>query len=156
HDPSTDALVQAPGEAGYFSVQLQFQQHGGYRLRRQAASTYQLIDVARIEPHLREKFVIGAGPRNAPCGAAPHAELFQPALSAPPQLGPLLDERVAALRNRRVDRARDGEHLAPLVGSEARSDQRPRVERGLDDQAAASEPGDEAVAPGEISGVGLG
>src|SRR5215813_6677295 len=43
HDPSTDALVQASREAGYLSIKLQLQQHGGYDVDGQATATDQFV-----------------------------------------------------------------------------------------------------------------
>ena len=57
---------------------------------------------------------------------------------------------MATSRLRRVDRAGDREHLAPGVARHPRGDERARLQRGLDDKRALSEPGDDAVAQWEV------
>src|SRR6185436_12505365 len=61
-----------------------------------------------------------------------------------------LDERVAALGDRRVDRTRNGEDLATLLGGRARRDERAGSERRLDDQTALRESADQAIAAREV------
>ena len=55
---------------------------------------------------------------------------------------PFADQPVAALGERRVDRAGQREHLAPLLGGQARGDERARGQRRFDDQHAAREAAD--------------
>jgi len=52
-----------------------------------------------------------------------------------------------------MDRTRQREHLASLLGREARGNERTRGERRLHHQAAARKSGDHAVAPREIARV---
>ena len=67
------------------------------------------------------------------------------------ELGALADQRMATPRLRRVDRARDGEHLAPRLDGEPRRDQRARLQGCFDHQRAATQPRDDAVAQREVS-----
>ena len=57
---------------------------------------------------------------------------------------------MAAARLRRVDRARDREDLAAGLGRQARRDQRSGPQRRLDDQRAARQAGDDAVADRKV------
>ncbi|MCY1433587.1 hypothetical protein D9M71_496190 [compost metagenome] len=90
------------------------------------------------------------GPGRHALPAAPRLEDVGHALH---QLRALADQLVAATRARVVDRARNGEHLAALLGSQAGGDQRTAGRAGLDHQHAEGQPADDAVAPGEIAGV---
>ena len=54
------------------------------------------------------------------------------------------------LDERRMDRARNGEHFASLLGGGARRDERAGGERGFDHQAAAREAADQPVAARKI------
>ena len=74
------------------------------------------------------------------------AQLLEDVGGAVDQLGALLDQRVAAARLRRMDRAGDREHVAAGLGGQPRGDQRARLQRRLDHQRAARQPGDDAVA----------
>jgi hypothetical protein len=49
-----------------------------------------------------------------------------------------------------MDRARNREHLATLIGGGARRDERARSERRLDHQAALRETADQTIAPREV------
>ena len=60
------------------------------------------------------------------------------------------DQLVAAARERIMDRAGNGEHLASLLGGEPRGDQRAGARRGLDDEHAERESADQAVATREV------
>ena len=53
-------------------------------------------------------------------------------------------------RRRRVDRTRQGEHLAAAFGGQPRGDQAARAQRRLDHQHAARQAGDDAVAAREV------
>ena len=81
-------------------------------------------------------------------------KLFENVARRLDELGALLDQLVAAAGDRRVDRSRNGEDLAPLLGGETGSDQRTAFGSGLDDQDAARETGDDAVAAREVGGDG--
>ena len=66
------------------------------------------------------------------------------------QFGSLLDQSVRPTRQRRMNRARDGEYLAPHVGREARCDERPAALRCFDDQYAARQACNDTVAAGKV------
>ena len=57
---------------------------------------------------------------------------------------------MAALRERRMDRAGNREHFAALLARKARRDQRSRRQRRLDDEHAARKAADQAVAAREV------
>ncbi len=59
---------------------------------------------------------------------------------------------MAATRLWRMDRARNGEHLAALLGGQPGGDERARLHGGLDHQRALRQPGNEAVALRKIGG----
>ena len=77
-------------------------------------------------------------------------QLVDDVVRAVDQLGALLDERVAAARLRRVDRARDREDVAAGLEREPRRDQRARLHGRLDDQRAARQRRDDAVPDREV------
>ena len=96
-----------------------------------------------------DRRIDGGGPRCMPL----HSQLLQQVLSALHQLCALLDKCVAALRVGRMYRSRNGEHLAPLIGGEARGDERARGERRFHHQATARKARDDAIAPREIGAM---
>ena len=77
-------------------------------------------------------------------------QLVDDVVGAVDQLGALLDERVAAARLRRVDRAGDREDVAAGLERQPRRDQRARLHGGLDDERAARERRDDAVPDREV------
>src|SRR5205814_2476771 len=133
YESSADTLVETSREAGYFSFQLQLQQNGRYDFGRQATARDQAVNIARIETHLVEQVVTCAGFRQPRFGYPCRAEFLENALRALDQLRALLAQRMTAAGERRVDRARDGEHFAALFCGEACSDERPGIQRSLDD-----------------------
>jgi len=98
----------------------------------------------------------GGAPVDRRCRAArlrrgdSRRQLLEDVVRGLDQLRALADQPMAAARKRCVDRAGNREHVSPGFGSEPRSDQRTRLQRGLDDQRAACEPGDDAVAAREV------
>jgi len=68
------------------------------------------------------------------------------------QLRTLLDQCVAAARLGRMDRARNGEHIASRLQGQPCGDQRARLKRSFDDQGAARHASDDSVADREILG----
>ena len=67
------------------------------------------------------------------------------------ELGALLDQRVAAFRERRVDRAGQRKDFAPLLVGKPRRDLRAALQRGFDHQAAAAHAADDTIAAREVA-----
>ncbi len=82
--------------------------------------------------------------------ARAEAELVEHVLRRFDELRAFADQLVAALRERRMDRARDREHFAALLARPPRRDQRSRRQRRLDDQHAAGKAADQPVAPRKV------
>ena len=66
------------------------------------------------------------------------------------ELRALADQRVAAARERIVNRARNRKHLAAVVERTACRDQRAAAPRRLHDQRAERKPGDDAIASRKV------
>ena len=95
--------------------------------------------------------VIGCRARGAaPWRCVPRRSSSSTSLHRLDQLGALADQRMAAARLRRMDRAGNGEHLLALLGRQPGGDQRARLQRRLHHQRAARERRDDAVALREV------
>ena len=77
-------------------------------------------------------------------------QLLEHVLRGLDELRAFADQLVTALRERRMDRAGNREHVAALLAGEARGDERARRQRRLDDEHAAREPADQAIAARKV------
>ncbi len=143
-----------PGKRRDHAGKLEPGQLGQDGVRRQAGARDQRVDVGRVVRHRSQQ-------RDSPTWA-PTARIAMgrrrvaiPSSSSTccggfHELGALADQLVAALRQRRMDRAGDREDLAALLARVAGGDERPRLQRRLDHQDAARKPADQPVAPRKV------
>src|SRR5262245_33050836 len=122
---SVDALVSPAGQGRDRAGELQFEQDRRYAIGRQAAALAQGVNIARVVAEVREERVLRVaffrlrGRRRG--GRRLLTELAEHVLRTLDELCALLDQRVATLRQRRVDRSRNREHLSSLLRGKARS-----------------------------------
>ena len=130
----------------------------GDRVGAESRARDQQVEVDRVVPDRRA--AARAHPaaararrlQSAQCGAiAASPQLLEHVLRGLDQLRAFADQLVAALRERRMDRAGDREHVAALLAGEARGDQRARRQRRLDDEHAAREPAISRLRRGKFS-----
>ena len=104
---------------------------------------------SRVPPRPRLTAVAG-------CLLSPHRRQFaQHVLGGLRQLGALANQIVGAAAARVERRTRHGEDFPALLAGEARGDKRTGPHRRLDHDDAEREPGDNAVAAGEMTRLGL-
>src|SRR5262245_45738556 len=152
--PLLQPLVQPAWKGGDTAVELQTQQLGSNLFGRQSGARAKRVDVDWIVAHVGEQARVRRrrdvfGRRGVPAGAE-SAELGEHVLGRLDELGTRLDERVAPLGERRVNRTGHREHLAALIGRGSRGDERAGGERRLDDEAAARKAADEPVATRKV------
>src|SRR5207245_10459401 len=105
--------------------------HGPCDFGRQATARDQAVNIARVATHLVEQVVTCCGFRQSRFGHPCCAEFLENILRALDQLRALFDQRMTASGERRVDRARDGEHFSALFCGEARSRKRTDTQASL-------------------------
>ena len=91
--------------------------------------------------------------RPRPAGRRSDAELLQPSCAVSTSLAPCGSGH-GSPRTAASGWSRDGEHLAAGLDGQPRRDQRAGLQRGLDHQRAARQPGDDAVALRKFSASG--
>ena len=108
-------------------------------VRATSASSVDRIEAQGGEQRVARCRRAAARPRRAVAVPTPAAaQLLEDVGGAVDQLGALLDQRVAAARLRRMDRAGNREHVAPGLDRQPGGDQRARLQRRLDHQRAAA------------------
>ena len=104
---------------------------------------------------LRRRAGVAAGGRFDHAGVE-GADLFEDVGGGLDEDGAVADQEVAALRAGVEGAAGDGHDVAAHLGGEAGGDERTGLRRGLHDDGAGGEAGDDAVARGEVAGARLG
>src|SRR5882672_1741048 len=153
---AVDALEQAAREGRDVAFELELREQRGGFCGGQAAAHGERVRVAgivaeRVEQRTRTRIERGTGSRAFLCGCR-QVQFLQDIAGAFRELGALLDQRVTALGERRVNRAGNGKHFPALLSSEARRDERAAIRRGLHYQAAEREAADQAVAAWKMGG----
>src|SRR5258708_34979310 len=143
-----DALEPASRERLDAPLDFQARQAGGECSSVQAAALRELVDGCRREADgVEQRIGLSSGLARGLFALWGDAELFKHVIGILHQLRALLDEPMASLGKRRVDRARDREHVAILVRRAPRRDERAAARhRGLYHQHAAGKPTDETIA----------
>src|SRR6185436_3522061 len=148
------ALEPPTRKAAHDAFEFQCQQHRRCAIRRQAAAQTQGVEVEWIEAQRGQQGIFfrssiaraGEGTTLANCAT----ELFENVLAVFRELGTLLEQQMASLRERRMDGTGNCENLATLLQGMARSDQRAAHERGFYHEAAARQSADQAIPAGKV------
>src|SRR5262249_62069920 len=131
------ALVSPAGQAANLSFELQPEQHRRYGIGRQAAALAQSVNITRVVTEVVEQFVLFCRWRlRRSSRRSCDTQLVEHVLGALDELRALLEQRMTALRERRVDRAGDRKDVAALVRGEPRRDEPAASECRLDDHHA--------------------